>query len=223
MKKKIILTVCLILSAIFAFSGCSSKPDYTKNISELKDGIYRGENENYSALAYSGYREKPYLADGKVGETAHILNLKLTPLFDYSEVKEWSVSVNINGVNYGAEPTEIAGKKYLMCNYELPAEPPEQFDVTVYCDGEASTLTLNCVSEDYITFDSAFATATDEAKDFINANSSEEDFVGEIHARIVSFDDRCFWYVGFIAQSGNKCAVLIDAKSGEVLAKKTDA
>lgn len=201
--------------------ACSKNSELYSNVSELRDNIYVGSNENYTVSCYSGFREKEYASDGIATSSVKIFNLKITPKFDYSDAQQFNVTVTIDGVNYGGKLTKHYEKGYLVCSLNIEKNPPKSFDVTVYCDADASSVKVESViTSDFIDVNDALKVAEKELAQTIKSNSEGGAFKGEIHARLLDFNGQYYWYVGLITDSVKNQAVLINAKDGTVAAKK---
>lgn len=219
MKKIIVIIMSAFLACLLC--ACSSNSSLYGNLSELRDNIYSGSNENYAVNCYTGFREKEFAADGVASSSVKTFNVKVIPAFEYSDAQEFNVTVTIDGVNYGGKLTKHYEKGYLVCSLNIEKNPPKNFDVTVYCDADASTVKVeSIVTSEFIDVNEALNVAEKELAETIKNNSEGGAFKGEIHARLLDFNGEYYWYVGLITDSVKNQAVLIDAKDGTVAAKK---
>ena len=67
----------LVFFSLLAFSSCKKENSLVSYVSDLRCNQYYGKSENFSLSASYGFREKPFVSDGKVGERVYALKIKL--------------------------------------------------------------------------------------------------------------------------------------------------
>ena len=83
-KKRVrcVLLFWILISSIFLFSSCHKKTvDYFSYVSELRQNVFLAETEEFSLKIYTGFKESPYLADGKKREINPRTEIFLTALW----------------------------------------------------------------------------------------------------------------------------------------------
>ena len=208
-----------LIAATFAFSACSGQTDYFSCVSELRSDVFCGETDNFAATVYSGFKEKPYCHDGEKGETNLTLTVKL---FEKQKIDEQiKIKIEYGGESYEKPLDYNPVSRALSCDAEVNSLPEKKLSLTVFY-GETSVLIEleSKLNPDTVSYTAALEKATAKATEFLRENSRGGVFNGEISIRLLSENERNYYYVGFIVKSGLKQAYLIDGKSGEILAEK---
>ncbi len=217
MKKKLFaLSVTLLLVLSTLFSACSKEPDLTEYISENRLAYFLCD-ENKNLKAYYSFKEYPYSADGIPSPSSPVVEIFL---YVDNDLKSLSVSFNAENKECGGEFSYDSVKK---CFYYYESARLNSFDeltLTVTTDGVNSDFTLKnkkssaCLSEEKL------LNCVKEAKsDLFSSLIKDGEFYGEIYLRYI-YDDGDYYYVGIIDKENNITALLLDAKSGEIIAER---
>ena len=214
MKK--IIVIFLILCFTLGFSGCKKENAYLTYISELKQNLYAGTANDISVTAYYGFREEPFINDGKAGEKVYGYTFKLDIIPD--EIRR-AVELKTDNETYSAvfTPDEITSEYKAFI--EIKNHFEREFTVTYICGSEQTQITLcSIVPENCISYERALDLLTEKQQSLLNAYSSDNGFNAEIYMRIFIKNDSPYWYVGIASGHGKLKALLIDGISGELLA-----
>lgn len=227
MKKKILvfllLSVCLI-----SFSACGSKDiNLSQYLIEKRSTLYTAEDELYSVSFSSGTREQDYKLDGIVGEMVDfgivtLSRLDNAPLADDS----YTYTVQINDQTYtGFLEKSSVDNSYLA---DIGACAPADASVKIQI-----TFTGYSFNEELSNTSNQFLIDADKAIEIANENLKEElknvtsDKNNKIEVVLKNLKDysnselkNYYWYVGVISTNADTLGILIDASSGDVVAKK---
>lgn len=211
------LTLCLMLLCLF--SGCKKQtnPLYDR-VSELRSDIYYGQSQTAKISASYGFKEFPYAFDKTVGQKKYLLTLRLVDA-DLTETS-YSISLVFKGKEYSSTFKLSPLNNDLSTYFEIPNFDLKQFDVTLKNGSEKEKITLkSIVPPDTITYKKALDYLKKDKPTLLNAYTDQNGkFLGEIFMRVIVKDGASYWYVGIATDKNNLKALLIDGKSGKILA-----
>ncbi|MBQ8196705.1 MAG: hypothetical protein IJZ73_01440 [Clostridia bacterium] len=213
------LTATFALFSLGALNGCK-KVDLglTPFVSELRQNIYEGEKDGLRVKATYGYRESPYLADGKIEKSEYRLTFTLPEILP--EDATYTLSFKYNDTDYKTDFKLNVAKNVLYASVPIENFNAQEFSVTVI---KATTITtLNLVStipQGTLSFRGALDTLQNKQPSLIKEYTDQNgQFCAEIYQRIIVKDGKAYWYIGLTDKSGGIKALLIDGKTGELLA-----
>lgn len=214
MKKFIVylLTLCLFIT----FSGCNKENPYIAYISDLKQDVYTGKINDITVTACYGFREEPFINDGKAGEKVYGYTFKLDIIPD--DVHR-SLELSANGNTFSAvfTPDEVTSEYKAFIEVKNHFE--KEFSVNLIYGSEKTPVTLNSrLPENCISYERALELLTEKQQSLLGAYQSDNGFNAEIYMRIFIKNDAPYWYVGIANGNGTLKALLIDGVSGELLA-----
>lgn len=217
MKKFAILLLSL-LTVLFSLSACKTASIFDGKVSELRSILYEGSGETLSLKAAYGFRETPYENDGKVGNLAHTLTLKLLNK-ETSDVS-YTVYLTHDGVDYKSNFKLNPATHSVTAVVEIENFDATEFTVQISTANTSESVTLkSIVPEGTMDYKSALSHLESKQSGLIkNFLDSDGNFNAEIYVRIVVKDSRAFWYVGIASGNEQLKALLIDGANGEVLA-----
>ena len=215
MKKFILTLLSIILSifTVFCGVGCKKTSYLLPYVSELRADIFEGTFSHYTLKAYYGYKENPYVNDGKVGNYSPELTFTLKgaeteettftlEVLDYQEVLKFEKSPNGN----------------LVTRLNVENFDKKEFTVALGYSSEKVQITLcSIVPEGTLSANEVLIAIEQNQKNLINSFSVNGGFEGEIYARIIIKNQKAYWYIAF-ANGKTLKAFLVDGISGEVLA-----
>lgn len=216
MKKYI---AAFILAAVATFSACGAEPDYFSYVSELRNDVLAGENDNFGVVVYSGMKENPAISDGIKNDTELTLTVKI---FLKTEIAEQLTAIiEYDGNKYEKTLEYNPVKSALTADVRVLSVPNGKLDVAiVYGEKTEIISVVSKLNENTVEYMTALKTAAAKAKDFIKENTRNGVLKAEIYLRLICENDRNYYYVGFATAEGLKKAYLIDGESGAVLAEK---
>ena len=213
-----LLFFCL---GIFGLVGCKEKTDdLSRYVSELRCELYEGSNEKYSLKASYGYREQNYSNDGKVGNKVYTLSFRL----DVKETQETTYLITLvhDGKTYDGEFKLHPAKHSLTCAFEIKNFAEKSFTVKVGISGEQEEITLTSIIPDgTLTYAQALEYLYKNQKSLVDSYYNADGvFTAEIYERVLVKDGKAYWYIGLASGNGKLKALLIDGKTGDVLATR---
>ena len=215
MKKFItcFVTLFLVLIAPYFFA-CEQQSFLTPYVSEYRKDVFEGQGQNHKLIAYYGYRESPYLNDGKVSTIENGLTFILLDApsdnVAYTLTLETERPVTLEFIRLAS------GR--LIVFYEIDNFSLKEFNVTVkYGSSFEPILLKSKITSEHLDLDSVLKILEKEQKAFIDPYTTDGYFNAEIHARIIVKDQKPYWYMA-IADGKRLKAFLVDATSGEILA-----
>lgn len=212
-----VLGAWLCLSLLLLFAACKQSVNYFDYVSELRNNIFLAESDGFSLRIFSVTKETPYAADGVPNETTALTEIRLTaPEGD----KACNLSFRAEGREYGGEMSfdNVKGDYYFSCTLdisELPALPC----VIKYGDTELEMNALSVVDENTLAPETALKSLERAEAELFKSMTDKYGFAGEIHLRLI-YEASPYYYVGIIDREERVNAFLINAKTGEILAKR---
>ncbi len=215
MKKFIfaLLSVILSIFTLFNVAGCKKTSYLLPYVSELRAEVFEGNFSNFTIKAYYGYRENPYINDGKVGNYSHELTFILKgakteetaftlEIFDYREV-----------LNFEKSPS---GK--LVARLNVENFDKKEFDVALGYSSQKIQITMrSLLPEGTLDVNEVLLNIEQTQTNLLNSFSPSGVFEGEIYARIIVKNQKPYWYLA-LANGKTLKAFLVDGLTGEVLA-----
>lgn len=226
MKKKILCLLVLTL-CLFGLTACkSSKIDLTNYLIEERNCLFTAEDDDYSVTFSTGLREKNYALDGVKNEMMDFAVLTLARI-DRQPIltSECQYVLTINDEVLRGQLTKSDLDNTFSCDLEKFVSNDSSIHVKIDFQGYTFEKDLtNTTGEFTVDKTAAIKLANGElGEELNNFNKDKNNF--EAVMKIVkdySTSDvkNYYWYVGVVAKNGETLGVLIDAVSGEVIAKK---
>ena len=205
-----------------AVISCKAEVDLSYYVSQLRENVYACEVDNLKITVYPEKRETPFIADSYVGKLKNQLIVRIdsqTLAIDDAEITLSYDKITVGG-SFSYSP--IGGKYVCVIDVEELPNSGSINAVIKYSGKESNAVLQSVVNSDSIS-----------AKDVINSvkkhdsNTVEKLFnsgkvEAEIHVRIMSDGNRNYYYVGFVCKDVTY-AYLVDGKTGEILAKKSNS
>lgn len=223
MKKFLIFTcVCCIC---FALGGCSGVTieEFAKNsISERELCFFTGSTENFAITLGSGLREEPYKIDGIHGE---LVEYSLLTIIPQSGVETYGAeyTVEVNDSTYEGVFEESPFDHTLASDIGISIRTTDEIYVYIIINNESEIAKLTCLSCSFSISDSTALDLGIEAlydKLKVLSDDLKQSFEG--YCKVVCTDKNLgvyFWYVGFVNEVGDRCAVVIEPSSGQIVAE----
>lgn len=211
------LAILFLFAFLALFVSCKKSEDYFSYLSEYRSNLFLAETEHFSVRVYALEKEHPFVADGMVGEKTKRAELYITAK-DGSE--SCTVLFHADNQKYGGEASYDSVKReyFYSCAVDISSLPSlplsvqfgdSKYEVTAHSVKETDTLSgeqiLNILQEKETAL---FTSLTDK-----------NGFSAEIHLRLL-YEEAPYYYVGVVEKTGKITAFLLDAKTGEILAKR---
>lgn len=198
-------------------AGCRENNIYIEKISDLRQDIYTGNADDLTITAHYGFKESPFIADGKASDKVYGYTFTLHIIPD--EIKR-SVEFSDENKKYSA----VFELDDLTSEYKAFIETQKhfhrQFTITLICGTDIQEVMLtSLVPDNCIEYQKALGILTEKQKPLFDAYTIGGEFNAEIYMRIFVKDLKPYWYVA-IASNDKLKAMLIDGFNGELLAVK---
>lgn len=227
MKKKILVFMLLAISLI-SLSACgSTKINLSDYLIEKRTSLYTAENELYSVTFSSGTREQDYQLDGIINDMVDFGIITLSRLDNNPLANDtYTYTVQINDQTYTGflEPSSV-DNSYLA---DIGAAAPSDASITVqitftgYSFNKELTNTSGLFS---VNGEKAIEIANEELKEELkNITSDKNTKIEVVMKNLKDYSNseikNYYWYIGVISTNGETLGILIDAGTGDVIAKK---
>lgn len=206
----------LILCCPVVFSGCEKESPYLAYLSDLKQNVYTCKAGDVTVTAYYGFREEPFINDGKVGETVFGYTFKLNIIPD--DIRR-TIELETKDENYSAVFTVDDVTSEYKAFIETKNYFAKEFNAVLVCGSEKTPITMTSILPDNcITYENALDLLFEKQRSLLSVYSNENGFNAEMYMRVFIKNDSPYWYVGVASGNGKLKAFLIDGVSGELLA-----
>lgn len=221
--KKIIAVFIVLISVfcLFSFAGCKSGETsfLTNYVSELRNDIFEGTGANYEITAYGGFREAPYLLDGKKGKTVNYFLISIKTVNPVTS--DISYEAKISGKTYTGKFAPHAFKDIYVADLRLDKVSDKTFTVKITGGETEETVTMaSVIKNNIISHSEALLIAENELKDTINRIKKGNELNAEVLVRLNKENDKLMYYVAIVSSETKTSAVLIDAENKQIMAKK---
>lgn len=215
--KKTALFLLIPLLASAALTGCKGE-DYAAHLSDVRSDIFSAETEDFSLTLSCITREAPYAADGVACATQELIEIVLKPKESADGTKSYSVALHGEPAVSGELSYRTVKGDYFLSE-SVSSFPEGSVSLRLTEDGEATELTAASVkTQNTLTPEEALHFAVEAEQELISRMTAGGEFHGEFQVRLLR-RSRCYYFVGIVGKEEN-CALLLDAETGEVLAKR---
>ena len=227
MKKKLLIFMLLIVSVI-SFSACGKNQLNLKDyLIEERNNLFTASDELYSISISSGLRETDYCLDGIVGEKVDFGVVTFARNDGKPMANDtYTFLIKINDKEHAGflekspvDNTYSADLGVQVANEDVVSA---QISFTGYTFNKELTNTSNAFGVDK---NSVLEIANNELGERVQEITSDANVKIEVVMKIMkdfsSADVKnYYWYVGVISTNGDTLGILIDANTGEIIAKK---
>ena len=216
MKKLLsVISSLLLFCFLLPLIGCNNKSGLEIYVSELRQTTFRAECDDFTLKAHYGYKETPFVKDGKVGEKAYALTIKLLGVS--LDPATYSISFDYDGTTY-KDKFSLDASGGLSTSFEIKDFNQNELDVNILCGDKTQNLKLvSIVPENTLSYIDALNKLKESQSELIGVYFDGEDFNAEIYARILVKEEKPYWYIAFATETDLK-ALLVEGFTGEVLA-----
>ena len=215
--KKLPIALLVPLFALAALTGCGGE-DYAEHISDVRSDCFLAETEDFSLTVSCISREVPYAADGVACTRSDLIEIVLKPAAD-RESENASYSVTLHGtpaVSGELSYRSVKGDYFL--SQGVTAFPEGSISLTVVENGTAHEITATSVrTQEMLTPEEAVDSAV-RAEQELSGRIQGKRCRSKLKVGLVK-RGRAYYYVGIIGKE-ESAALLLDAETGEVLARR---
>ena len=217
MKKKILaafLPLLFSLLVLLPLAGCAKTYDYTAHLSEIRRDIFLAETEEFTLTLSCAEREHPYASDGVACPRSMLMEAVLIPKDKSVE----SFTILLDG--WGGEMSFRNVRGDWFYSQGVTSFPEGSVSLRIsWEDGETEVAATSVKTENTLSCKEALARAVEEEKALVKSMTREGAFRGEFYVRLLR-RDKNYYYVGIVNEAGETVSLLLDAESGEVLARR---
>lgn len=227
MKKKI-LTFLLLAVTILSFTGCGkNNVDLSNYLIEERNTLYTAQDDLYTVTLSNGLREENYSLDGVVGNMVDFAVLTLVknnsdPLANDT----YSYTVTVNENTYTGELVKSETDNSYSADLGINIPTDSTINVKITFTGYVFDKELeNTYSSFAVDKNKAIEIANKELKTELENLTADKNNKIEVVMKLLKDHSNSelktyYWYIGIISTSGETLGILIDANSGDVIAKK---
>lgn len=226
MKKKIFISALLVFCSIFFVACGNSKINLKDYLIEQRENLFTASDNLYSVSFSTGQRESNYNFDGIINEKVPFGVLTLTRNDNLPLANDtYTYLVTINEQTHSGFLEKTNNNSY-SADLEIATVGDETIHVQISFTGYTFKQDLTNTSSSFnVDTATALQIAQTELKEDLNNLLKDKNIKIEVVMKIMkdySNEDNknYYWYVGILATNGETMGILIDANSGDIIAKK---
>ena len=218
--KKISIVILIILVSIFSFSSCSKDVNLSCYVSQLRQDIFIGENDEYKLTVYQEKRENPFIADTFIGSMENHVIIKIEG--KEQSVDEVSASFNIDNKEYkGNFIFNPINNKFTLDVVVEKFSEQKEVEIILYKDTETQSIVVkSMLFEQTKNYEEVLKSVSKHDKNTINKLFKGNKVIAEIHIRLLYDENKNYYYVGFVESDKKTTCYLVDGQTLQVLATK---
>ncbi len=226
MKKKILI-VALFALCLFGFVGCGkTKINLTDYLIEQRENLFTASDDLYSVSFSTGMRESDYSFDGVINEKVPFGVLTLTRNQNLPLANDtYTYIVTINEETHTGFLEKGNNNSY-SADLEVNTVGDETINVQISFTGYTFNQDLTNTSSNFqVDGPTALNIAQKELGENVANLLKDKNVKIEVVMKLMkdfSNEDlqSYYWYVGIISTNGDTLGLLVDANSGDIIAKK---
>lgn len=217
-RKSLLVLVCLII-LVSVLTACNKQDakQLDKYISYSHNASYVGEDGDYTVIIEAGNKEEIFVDDGKVGKIVPFFSIIVIPK-KADENSSLDIKIYIDNQETAINLT----KDMFTGNFEKNIS--EKGVASKVMIGKNAIELKNKMAE-CIDKATLMKIINDEFSEQIAAGWKDNVFSKELYIKLIrdnnNINGQHYWYVALIDGQNSFCSMLVDAKTGKVLSKKT--
>lgn len=227
MKKKIIAFL-LLLVGVVGLSACGqSNIDINDYLIEERQNLYTAQDNMYNVTFSTGMREEDYNFDGIVGNMIEFGVVTFSRLDSEPMANDsYTYIVKIGEESYTGFLEKTSNENSYSADIQANAPSDATINIQITFTGYSFNEELACISKDFsVDNTTAIEIANKELKDDLKNITSDKNNKIEAICKILkdysnSEIKSYYYYIGVLSTNGDTLGILIDANSGEIIAKK---
>lgn len=226
MKKKILILL-LFIFGITTLSACGkNKINLADYVIEERESLYTAHDDIYSVSLSSGLRENNYALDGIVNEMVDFSILTLNRNDNQPLANDtYTYIVKINEDTHTGFLTKSEINNTYSTDLEISIPKDSVINVKISFTGYTFDKDLENTSNSFnVDKNSALNIANEQLKNDIDNLLSNKNTKIEVVIKLLKDStneiNNYYWYVGIVSTNGETLGILIDANTGDIIAKK---
>jgi len=227
MKKKIVIFMLLAM-CILSLSACGkSSINLSDYLIEERVSLYTAHDDLYNVDLSFGNREVDYNFDGVIGEMTPFAVLTISRIDNEPLANDtYSYFVKVNDQSYNGFLEKSNNENSYTTDLEISTTPDAVINVQISFTGYTFVSDMtNTSSEFQIDSQSALSIANSELQEEVKNLSADQNNKFEVVMKLMkdysSADlKNYYWYISVISTDGDILGILIDANTGDIIAKK---
>ena len=226
MKKKLIIFGLLLISTL-SLSACGNKKINIANyLIEERNNLFTASDDLYIANFSTGKRENNYNFDGSINEMIDFGILTFSRIDNNALANDnYTYIVSINDDQHTGFLVKSEVDNSYSADLGICVKDEDEISVQVSFTGYTFNKQLENVSSQFnVDKNTALKIANKELSENlknITQNNAKIEVVMKILKDYSSSElKNYFWYIGAISTNGETVGILIDANSGDIIAKK---
>ncbi len=218
MKKRHFFVLSAILPALALpiFTACAPY-DYSDRISEVRSDLFLAETDDFSLTIACLTREYPYADDGIPCPMTSLIEADLHPKTQMPD----TVEIYAEGINWGGEASFSAVSGSYRFSQGTDTFPEGSISLrVVWGDSETTIAATSVRTEETLSAKEALSVFVEAEKETLARMKQDGAFCGELCVRLLRRDKN--YYYAAVTDGKERTALLIDAETGEILARRTD-
>ena len=211
-------TFCVLaLAGLLPLLSACAPYDYTDRVSEIRSDLFLAETDDFSLTVTCVSREYPYADDGIPCPMTNTVEVSIVPVEAFSGTVEVYCEDG-----WGGEASFSAVFGDYRFSQGVDAFPESSVSLRVVWGDEDIELAATSVrTETTMTPKEALSVIVEAEKETLERMKRDGAFCGEFCIRLLRRDKN--YYYASVTDGTERTALLIDAETGEILARRTDA
>lgn len=227
MKKKL-LVFALLLAGVFTFAACGqTKIDLKDYLIEERETLFSCSDDLYTLTYSGGMCEENYSLNGEINNLVPFGIITFARK-DHAPLANdtYKYTLTINDTEYTGELEKNATDNNYSIDVGVNAPTDANIKIKIAFSGYTFDSELDNVSGLFeVDKDTALKIATDCLQDNVKNILSNKDTKIEVVSKVIkdysnSEISAYYWYIGVVSTNGETLGVLIDAHTGDIIAKK---
>ena len=219
MKKFISLLAAAALAPAFAAFAACAPYDYSDRLSEVRSDLFVAQTEDFTLTLACVEREYPYADDGVPCPMTKTVQVTLAPV----NAPEGDVEIYVGEgeARWGGDASFRTTYGDYTLSEGVDRFPEGSVSVSVVYGGETQTLAATSVkNENTLAPSDALAVGVAAEKETLERMKKNGVFCGELCVRLLRRDKNYYYFA--VTDGEERVALLLDAETGEVLARRAD-
>ena len=201
-----------------ALAACAPY-DYSDRVSQVRSDLFLAQTEAFSLTLACLEQEYPYADDGIPCPMTRSVQIVLEPI----EAPKGGVEIYVGEgeAQWGGEASYSTTFGHYTLSAGVEEFPAESVALTVVYGDTTHTLAATSVrTDETLSPAEALARGVEAERETLESMQREDAFCGELCVRLIHRDKNYYYFA--VTDGTRRVALLLDAETGEVLARRED-